>query len=247
MSRLQPPPPQTRRADFRHRAFLAASRHGLCDLTTGSAFRLRPRRPRRTPPRPAAPGLHHDVEPPLQVLQPDGRRYHGVPAFRCRRHREPVGPLRSTGITPLHRYYGPIRHPLASTHFPGSLVIEWTWLRRFRGGARRASPVARRVLVTVPSLSPRRSVRRIGQVRRTMRPSPLNREARPPDLWYFGATCAFTFVTARGLTHHPSDGFVGGLQSLGFPPPCHPSYGALALTPAGLTPAEHVSFLWTHG
>src|SRR5712691_227226 len=45
-----------------------------------------------------------------------------------------------------------------SAHFPGSLVIAWTWLHRFRGGARRASPVARRVLVTVPSLSPRRSV-----------------------------------------------------------------------------------------
>jgi hypothetical protein len=66
-------------------------------------------------------------------------------------------------------------------------------------------------------------------------------------LWAARATCAFTSVTARGLAHHPFDGFVGGLQSLGFPPPCHPSYGALALTPAGLTPAEHVSFLWTHG
>ncbi len=64
----------------------------------------------------------------------------------------------------------------------------------------------------------------------------------------------FTAVAARelaehaalALTHHPSDGLVGGLQSLGFPPPCHPSYGALALASAGLTPAEHVSFLWTH-
>src|SRR3989475_11940927 len=88
--------------------------------------------------------------------------------------------------------------------------------------------------------------RRISQVRRAMLPSPLNSEARPPGLKYFGATYAFTCVTARGLTHHPFDGLVGGLQSLGFPPPCHPSYGALALTPAGLTPAEHVSFLWTH-
>src|SRR5713226_4595506 len=89
--------------------------------------------------------------------------------------------------------------------------------------------------------------RRVSRVRRAMLPSPLNREARPPGLKYFGATGAFTSVPARGLTHHPSDGLVGGLQGLGFPPPCHPSYGALALTPAGLTPAEHVSFLWTHG
>src|SRR5713226_1045279 len=89
--------------------------------------------------------------------------------------------------------------------------------------------------------------RRVSQMRRSLLPSPLNREARPPGLWYFGATCAFTSVTARGLTHPPSEGFVDGLQSLGSPPPCHPSYGALALTPAGLPPAGHVSFLWTHG
>src|SRR2546425_2887296 len=34
------------------------------------------------------------------------------------RRREPVGPLRSTGITPLPRYYGPIRHPLAVHPLP---------------------------------------------------------------------------------------------------------------------------------
>jgi hypothetical protein len=32
---------------------------------------------------------------------------------------------------------------------------------------------------------------------------------------------------------HPSDGFVDGLQSLGFPPPCHPSYGASGCCPGG--------------
>ena len=30
-----------------------------------------------------------------------------------------AGPLRSTDITPLHRYYGPIRHPLAFGRLPG--------------------------------------------------------------------------------------------------------------------------------
>ena len=43
-----------------------------------------------------------------------------------------------------------------SAHFPGALVIGRIQSRRFRGGARRASPVARRVLVTVPPLPPRR-------------------------------------------------------------------------------------------
>ena len=45
---------------------------------------------------------------------------------------------------------------------------------------------------------------------------------------------------------HPEDGLVDGLQRLGFPPPCHPSYKALALTLAGLTPAERVRLRWTH-
>jgi len=74
--------------------------------------------PHRTPPRPAGIGLRRAVKSPPQVLQTAGRRYHGVPAFRCRRRREPVGPLRSTGIAPLRRYYGPIRHPLAVRPLP---------------------------------------------------------------------------------------------------------------------------------
>src|SRR5712692_8515116 len=69
--------------------------------------------------------------------------------------------------------------------------------------------------------------RRVSQVRRSMLPSPLNREARPPEIWYFGATTAFTHVTARGLTHHPSDGLVDGLQRFSFLPRCHPSSGLL--------------------
>jgi hypothetical protein len=54
-------------------------------------------------------------------------------------------------------HYGPIRHPLAVHPLPLA-GYRAHWLRRFRGGARRASPVARRVLVTVLPLSPRRSV-----------------------------------------------------------------------------------------
>jgi hypothetical protein len=30
-----------------------------------------------------------------------------------------AGPLRFTGVTPLHRYCGPGRHPLAFDRFPG--------------------------------------------------------------------------------------------------------------------------------
>ena len=75
--------------------------------------------PHRTPPRPAGISLRRAVESPPLVLQTAGRRYHDVPASPlvgdvC----EPVGPLRSTGITPLRRYYGPIRHPLGVRPLP---------------------------------------------------------------------------------------------------------------------------------
>jgi hypothetical protein len=46
--------------------------------------------------------------------------------------------------------------------------------------------------------------------------------------------------------NHPLDGFVGRLQSLGFPPPCYPSYGAPTSTPVGLTPTGCASLCWTH-
>src|SRR4030095_5341104 len=47
-ARFQPPPHQTRRADFQHRAFLVARGHGLWELSPGS-----PSARRATPPLPA--------------------------------------------------------------------------------------------------------------------------------------------------------------------------------------------------
>src|SRR5713101_4147693 len=41
------------------------------------------------------------------------------PCLPCRRRRcQPVGLLRSAGITPLHRYYEPVLHPLAFHPLP---------------------------------------------------------------------------------------------------------------------------------
>ena len=79
-----------------------------------------------------------------------------------RRNLHPLGKccyglqLRSAGITPPPGYCGPSATLSSSTDFPGAPVIRPTQLRRFRGGTRRVSPVARRVLVTVPPLPPRR-------------------------------------------------------------------------------------------
>src|SRR5271170_6173117 len=76
-------------------------------------------------------GLRLDVYPPPQVLQIDGRLYHLVLAFPY------VGGVANG------------RAPWLRGHYSASS------LQRFLAGTRRASPVARHVLVTVLSLPPR--------------------------------------------------------------------------------------------
>jgi hypothetical protein len=119
-------------------------------------------------------------------------------------------------------------------------------LRRFRAGTRRASPVARHVLVTVLSLPPRRggdaaSVR----FRHSMLPSPL-RGGLGPRTYSLSRSqrvhCNYGPVT-RSL---PWGDLVDRLQSFSFHHLCYPIYGALTSTPAGLSPAEHASLRWTH-
>src|SRR5664280_1511479 len=53
-----------------------------------------------------------------------------------------AGPLRSTDVTPLPRYYRPSRIPLAVHRLPGVAGYTVSLLRRFLDGTRRVSPVA---------------------------------------------------------------------------------------------------------
>jgi hypothetical protein len=124
-------------------------------------------------------------------------------------------------------------------------VIRSALLQCFLAGARRASPVAWYVLAAVLSLSPRRdqdasSVR----FRHPMLPSPFV---------FAGSASGFICFRGHFACHYgpvtcnlPKRDLVDGLQSLGFPPPCHPSYGASDFCPAGLIPAEHTSLRCTH-
>jgi len=68
-----------------------------------------------------------------------------------------LGLLRSPVITRFIATTNPSATLSSSANFPGPPVIWPTLLRQFLGGTRRASPVAQHVLVTVLSLSPRRS------------------------------------------------------------------------------------------
>ena len=143
--RFQPPPRRTQRADFPLYAPPSASCRGLWDLSCRGDFQpvashsiaveqlQGAMQPRPTPSRPAeapsflsespeTPGrfsLRLDVYSPPQVLQIDGRLYHLVLAFPMLETLQMAGPLGSTDITPLHRYYGPSRHPLVFGRLPG--------------------------------------------------------------------------------------------------------------------------------
>src|SRR5208282_3988696 len=64
-------------------------------------------------------GLHLDVYSPPQVLQIGGRLCHLVLASLTSETLQMAGPLRSTDVTPLHRYCGPSRHPLVFGRLPG--------------------------------------------------------------------------------------------------------------------------------
>ena len=156
----------------------------------------------------------------------------------------PLLPGRYSGSSLIRTLPPPSR---LSVHFPLFTVIESTLLQRFLSGTRRASPVARHVLVTVLSLPPRWSGLAVSiSFRLTMLPSPYGCGLGLQSFSLSGPP-------VRSLPLRPGDSltslkdcFVDGLQVVGFPCTCHPSYRVLILTLAGLPPAEHASFCWTH-
>jgi hypothetical protein len=161
----------------------------------------------------------------------------------CRSSCTTAGPLRSTGITPLHCYCWPLRHPLAVHRFPGVAGYTVFCSLVFLHGTRRASPVAQCVLVIVPSLSPRQSVSPPQSVCSDPYCLHPRTVSSAPGFKVFEVTYAFTFVTARRLAHHPMDGFVDRLHALRFLRACDPSYKALTFTLVGLSPTGCIGLL----
>jgi len=110
---------------------------------------------------------------------------------------EQRGPIAPGTLLPFLATAGPSATLSPSAPFPCVVVIGRTWLRRFRGGTRRASPVARRVLVIVPSLitppewTPRLSA---GDVPCCLRPKVAGSAS---GAWHFRGHLALTSVTAR--------------------------------------------------
>jgi Ku protein len=152
----------------------------------------------QAPDPPVPLSLRLDVEPPPQVLQTDGRGCQHAPAFHVAGGiAEQQGPFAPRALPRLGATMDPSSTLSSSADFPGAPVIRPTCLRRFRDGTRRVSPVARRVLVTVLSLPPRRR----DPPRQPacdgpccLRPESAGSASR---IGSFGATSAFTCVTAR--------------------------------------------------
>ena len=108
-----------------------------------------------------------------------------------------AGLLGSPDITPVLRYYKPIHHRLAVSHFPGLAGYVTYLLHRFLDGTRTVSPVAQHALVTVLSLMPRRNVSSLQSAcddSYCLRPTDGGSAS---GAWNFEATYGFTFVTAR--------------------------------------------------
>ena len=108
-------------------------------------------------------------------------------------------------------------------------------LRRFCGGTRRASPGAGRVLVTVPSLTPRRrGTAASDSLRQSLLPS---REKQTLGLRGFDFRGYPYVKPLRSLTLRPGDSLtilpMAWSMGFGFPLHCHPSYGASGSCPGG--------------
>ena len=150
-----------------------------------------------TPPVPSDLSLPLQINLSAQILQTNGRFYHLAPASPyCLKNvnsRVPLLPRNYSGSQLIRTHPPPSR---LSAHFPFFMVIEPTLLQKFLSGTRRASPVARHVLVTMLSLSPRRNERTFQQISAVHAAFAPALEARLPGFRIFEATHAFTFVTA---------------------------------------------------
>jgi hypothetical protein len=164
---------------------------------------------------PAAPRrfrLRLDVNLSPQVLQRDGRRCHVVPASHLAKDTHAVGPLRSAGITPRPHYSGPIRHPLVFRHLPGGFPLYGVpcsgAFTPGRGGLLQSLSAS---LPPCHRCNPAEVLRRVGQVRRGMLPS--------PPIYGIGLRISLvTRLRARSLPLWPGDSLTtpGMALSIGF-------------------------------
>jgi len=126
-------------------------------------------------------------------------------------------PLRSSGITHLHSYYGPIRLPLLFSRLPVSRLYD----RAAPGISPREEDLSSSdlFLADVLSLLPRRGESDTVRFRPSRAAFTPKLKARPSGLVIFEATFAFTHVTARRLARTPIEYFRQWASRVQFPSP----------------------------
>jgi len=179
-------------------------------------------------------------------LQTDGCLSHRPPASRVGGgSAEQQGPFAPRALPRFVATAGPSATLSSSADFPGDpRLYDLPSFRPSRAGTRRASPVTRSVLVTVPSLPPRRrEVAASARLRRSLLPS---RRQDPLGL----RSLAISRLPLRLLTLRPGNSLtilamassMGSRGSVSLRPAIQAT-GRLALVPVGLPPTEHVC-LW---
>src|SRR5438270_13467798 len=138
-----------------------------------------------------------------------------------------AGPLRSTGITPLQRYSGPLRHPLVVGRLPGAAgytAYPASALsgRDEEGFSSCSTCPGRRAVANHPA----GATRPINRLATGHAAFALTVAGSASGATHFRGHLSFTFVTARTTRTYPTGRVVEGLQAIGFPPACPPSYGA---------------------
>src|SRR5215813_8715850 len=138
-----------------------------------------------------------------------------------------AGPLRSPGITPAHRYCGPIRHPLVVSRLPG--VAGYT--------AYPASALSGRDEEGFSSCSmgpgpravanhPAGATRRVNRFATSHAAFALTVAGSASGATHFRGHLACTVVAARELALTPRMRLSRGFRTVGYPLACPPSYGA---------------------
>lgn len=145
-----------------------------------------------------------------------------------------AGSPRSTGITPLRRYCGPIRHPLAFGRLPGiagytAYLLPPLSQRGEEGFTSCSTRPCHRAAAAAP---PEWSVAS-ASLRRPMLPSP-----NPGWLGLWDQSVSRSHLRSLslrpgGLLTTPKVALSMGFRSLGFPPDCHPRYRASGCCPGG--------------
>src|SRR5881628_549658 len=158
-----------------------------------------------------------------------------------------AGPLRSAGITPPQRYYGPLRHPLVVSRLPGAAGYTAYPASALSGrdeeGFSSCSACPGRRAVANHPAGATRAVNRLATGHAAFA---LTVAGSASGATHFRGHLAFTFVTARELALIPRMRLSRGFRLLVTLRPALPATGSPTLTPAGLSPAEHTSLSWTH-